>query len=45
VEGRSGNEKIAVNKIVRAQSRIHHSVRTSAATWVAEATVKLVFVR
>lgn len=43
--GRSGKEKIAVNKVMRAQTRFHHSVQTSTATWAAEVTVKLVFAR
>lgn len=43
--GRTGKEKIAVNKIMRARTRFHHSVQTSTATWVAEVTVELVFAR
>lgn len=43
--GRSGKEKIEVNKIMKAQTRFHDSVQTSTATWVAEVTVKFVFAR
>lgn len=39
---RSGKEKTAVNKIMRVQTRFHHSVQTSTATSAAEVTVELV---